>query len=84
MGDLDSEYKPLVIIGIEGRQFYETDREMLLRVMPHPAQDGEKDKHKQARVEAVAAANGQEQSGGKKLKNQKLNLKLKCQVSKLC
>ena len=76
LGSVDPEYKPLVIIGIENKESYETVRDMLLRAMPHPAQGGGK-KNKQARAMAtIANANSnQNQSGGKKKSKTKNSIK---------
>ena len=76
----DPEYKPLVFIGIESKESYETVRDMLLRAMPLPAQGGGKI-NKQARAMiTIANSNSnqnsnQNQSGGKKKSKPKNSIK---------
>ena len=52
LGASDPEYKPQVIIGIESKEPYETDTNMMIRDMPHPAQGGGK-KSKEAHAMAT-------------------------------
>ena len=77
LGSADPEYKPLVIIGIENKESYETVRDMLLRAMPHPARvGGKKDKQVRAMATIANGNSNQNQSGGKKISKPKIQSKV--------
>jgi hypothetical protein len=65
LGAADSEYKPLIILGIDSKESYDTVRDKLLRAMPHPPATSRKDKKDEARANnSIGPSNSK--SGGKK------------------
>ena len=80
LGAADPEYKPLIILGIDSKESYNTVRDKLLRAMPHPAAT-KKDKKDEARVNNLIGPSNSKSGGknGSKTKNSIKNLNSKFQ-----
>jgi hypothetical protein len=74
LGAADPEYKPLVILGIDSKESYDTVRDKLLRAMPHPSATSKKSKKDEARANNLIAPSNSK-SGGKKGSKNKNSIK---------